>query len=64
MKKFEYKTVSRDKQNLGGIKDVLKELNKLGEEGWEVVFKFESDQLDFEDILLKKEKFKIVYLDE
>ena len=54
MSKFEYTTVSRDIR-MTGI-GCLEELNRLGEEGWEVVGVLEPNVLGFEYILMQRKK--------
>ncbi len=54
MKEFEYVIVKRD-LGLTGT-GFLKELNELGEEGWEVVTNLDPGPIGFEYILMKREK--------
>ena len=63
MKEFEYTTVRRNLNELDPT-EFVNELNELGKEGWDIVCKLKHDLHSYEHILLKRAKFKIIYLDE
>lgn len=55
MDKFEYTIVSRSLAQTG-TGALLKELNDMGERGWEAVCVLEASPLGFEYILMKRKK--------
>lgn len=55
MDKFEYTIVSR-KRGQTGTGVLLKELNDMGEQGWEAVCVLETSPLGYEYILMKRKK--------
>ncbi|KKM85707.1 hypothetical protein LCGC14_1286280 [marine sediment metagenome] len=55
MSKFEYTVVTRA-LNQAGTNIFLKELNKLGEQGWEAVGMIDSSPVGFGYILMKRKK--------
>lgn len=55
MKRFKYKTVTRDLNIFDNDSDFEKELNTLGDNGWKIVTTLGSNKYNRECILMEKE---------
>jgi len=56
MKKWEYKIVCVNSLKFGTLDRLLKRLDELGDEGWELVSTTESSSFDTYTSFLKREK--------